>query len=85
MQLLPKNVSEKLILNNHDSLTIVDEETERLFECVIMTDPSNENLRYIGDGWLDYISTKSFSVGSSLIFIYTIQSRILYVAPIEST
>jgi len=84
LQFFPKNVSEKLIFNNHSSLTLVDEETERLYECAIMTDPSNPTLRYIGDGWLECISTNKNSVGSSLIFVYTIESRILYVAPIES-
>jgi len=83
LQHFPKNVAEKLILNNHTSITLIDEETERLYGCVVMTDPSNETLRYIDDGWFEYISTKKFSVGSSLIFVYTIESRILYVAPIE--
>jgi len=64
-------------------LTLVDEEIERLYECAIMTDPSKETLRYIDDGWFEYITTKKISVGSSLIFVYTIESCILYVVPIE--
>jgi hypothetical protein len=56
---------------------------ERLFECAIMTDPRNESLRYIGDGWFEYITSKKFAVGSSLMFIYTIESRMLHVEPVE--
>jgi len=58
LQHFPKNVSEKLIFNNHTSLTLVDEETERLYECPIMTNPSNETLTYISDGWFEYITTE---------------------------
>ncbi|RHN45225.1 putative transcription factor B3-Domain family [Medicago truncatula] len=85
LQPFPKNVSEKLIMNDHSSLTLVDEETETLYECAIVTDPRDENLRYIGDGWFEYIASKKFAVGSSLIFIYTIESRMLYVTLIERT
>jgi len=70
-------------LNNHTNLTLVDEETERLYECAIMTDPSNETLRYINDGWFEYITTKKFPIRFSLIFVYRIESHILYMAPIE--
>ena len=69
-------------MNNHNILTLVDEETKESYECVVMTDPRNKTSRYIGRGWFEYISSKKFLVGPSLIFNYTIESRRLYVTPI---
>lgn len=38
-----KIICEQLILNDHSSLNLVDEETETLYECAIVTDPRDEN------------------------------------------
>jgi hypothetical protein len=61
---------------------VVDEETEKLYECVVMTDSRNGTLRYIGRGWFEYITSKKVLVGSTLLFNYTIESRRLYVTPV---
>jgi hypothetical protein len=69
-------------LNNHNILTLVDEETEKSYECVVMTDSRDATLKYIGRGWFEYIASKEFFVGSILLFNYTIESRRLYVTPV---
>jgi hypothetical protein len=81
LQHFPKHVGEQL--NENNSLTVIDEETQKTYECEIETDHRNGRCKFSGKGWFEFIGSNQHLAGSFVMFNFEIPTRRLYVCPAE--
>jgi len=79
LQHFPKHVGDLLNINGDNNLLLIDEETQKTYACRIYINRRNESIKYIGNGWFEYMTLKKFDVGFVVMFNFEIETRRLYV------
>ena len=83
LQHFPKHVGDLLKINDDNNLFLIDEETQKTYACRIYIDRRNESIKYIGNGWFEYMTLKKFVVEFVVMFNFETETRRLYVCPAE--
>lgn len=70
-------------MNEQNSLTLIDEETYKTYQCEILRDRRNGSLMYFGERWYKYLASKEIDVGCHVLFNFEIPTCRLYVCHVE--
>jgi len=79
----PKHIGGLLNINDDNQLILIDEETQKMYECTIDIDTRNESIKNIGKGWYEYMRLKKYVVGLVIMCNFEIDTRRLYVCLAE--
>jgi len=63
---------------------LIDEEIGYSCSCEILNDAEDNNEKYVGTGWFEFVLAKKVTNGDTLEFIYDYATDIMYVLKLNS-